>query len=160
MNENREQVKLEENERLLTDQEKNYILGKIENRNHGKVVILCVAIFLIITAISACVFFFEGIKEGVICFLLCGIWVFPMLWNSWRTTNKLAKKIENKEVYVKEAIYRDSNKYHYATFEVNKHGKNELFFSNAYFPEKIMSGEKVILIRIDEVVVWVYKAMG
>lgn len=154
----KEQIELLEEVRLLTEQEKKHILGTIENRSPKMAVLLCIIIVVLILALSVFIFLLGGVKESIINFFIWVIWVFPMLWSAWNTTSKLGDSIRKNEMYVKEAIYRGSNKYHYAAFEIKKNGRSESFCSNALNQDNAMCGDNVILVQMGKKQVWVYKA--
>ena len=157
MKEEKEQRELSE-ERLLTENEKKYIIGAIEKRDI-KLGIAIYGIMLFFLTLLCLIFIsLDGVKSAISIFLVVNIGVLLMLRNSWNTASKLADAVKKNEIYVKEAIYESSNKYHYATFEVRKSGRRDWICSSAFFAERINKGEKVILIQKDEVVVWVYKA--
>lgn len=111
-----------------------------------------------LTVLSLLFISFGDVKSAIIIFVIVNIGVFLIFRDVWKTTNKLAEAVRKNKIYVREAIYEGSNKYHYASFEIRKNGRRDWFCSNAYLPEIINRGEKVILIQMDEVVVWVYKA--
>ena len=151
-------MELMENERPLTESEKKYIVGTIEKRNLKTAIMLyCLMLFFLSVACFVLISL-GGIMSGISIFLIVSIGVFFMVRRTWNTTSELAESIKKDKVYVREAIYEGSNKYHYASFEIRKNGRRDWFCSNAYLPEIINRGEKVILIQMDEVVVWVYKA--
>lgn len=158
MEEVKEQIKLLEKERLLTEQERKYIIGAIENRSLKLVISLCCICFVLITVICVVLTINDDIRKGVIFSLILNMGLFYMFWNSWNITSKLGESIKKDEVYVKEAIYLNINKYHDASFYVMKNGRREIFLSYAINQDNASSGDKVILIQMSKKQVWIYKA--
>ncbi len=158
MREEKEQIELAEDERLLTEQEKEHIISAYQNRDWKIIITLCILCILLITGISIALTFKDGIGRGIAFSTIVNIGILYIFWYTWHLTAKLVNSIKKNEIYVKEAIYLNSNKNHYASFYIKEKGRRQLFFSNALNQDKVKNGEKVILISMGKKQVWVFKA--
>lgn len=151
-------IKLLEKERLLTEQERSHIINVLENRNWKLAITLLSIIFLLHLAAST-YFFYQGYRKEAVIFGIGGIGTLVLaLGDALISANKLLVAAKNNEVYIKEALFLHSNKYHHGTFEIMKKGRMEYFFCDASFKDNVKRGDKVILVKIKKKFVWVYKA--
>ena len=145
--------------RLLSKAEKKYINEKMAKRSVKGLVICYVIFLLLISALAALFIFLGGIKEGIVCFtLLHLLFVMIMVYIS-KSVDKLLETINSGDVYVREAIFLDSNIYHHSTFEVMNKGRKELYFRKVTPDNEVKAGDKVVLIEIGKTL-WVYKVQA
>lgn len=145
--------------RLLSKAEKDFINDKMAKRNI-KGVFFCYAIFLLgVTVLTAMFIFLGGIKEGIVFFILQHLFFVTIMVLVSKSVDKLLKTINGGDVYVREAIYVDSNIYHHSTFEVMNKGRTELYFRTVTPDNEVKAGDKVVLIEIGKTL-WVYKVQS
>lgn len=143
--------------RLLSKTEKDFINEKMAKRNL-KAGFFCYAIFLLgVTVLTALFIFLGAIKEGIVCFVLWHLLFVTIMVYVSKSVDKLLKTINGGDVYVREAIFLDSNIYHHSTFEVMNKGRTELYFRTVTPDNEVKAGDKVVLIEIGKTL-WVYKA--
>lgn len=158
MKEVKDQIRLIDRERLLTEQERNHIISAMENRN-VKLGVIVYCIFFFLTMIINIFPIMHGeILIAIIIFLVENIGVLVLLRDAWNTASKLAESAKRNEVYVREAIYKKTGYGNYATFEVNRNGRRAPFYAYALVKDNVKHGDKVILIQMDKKWIWIYKA--
>lgn len=155
----KEQIKLKEKERLLTEQEREHIISAYQNRDWRLIIILCTIVVLLFFLISVFLFYPDNLSGAIIWFISMCILVGLYFGEAVICVNKVLEGAKKNEIYVKEAIFLDSNKYHQATFEIIKKGRREYFFCKAGLKDDINVEDKVILMKIKKKYVWAYKAM-
>lgn len=152
------EIKLVEKERLLTEQERERIINAYENRNWKLIIMLCGLVIFLIAVLSVFFYCLGGIREAVINFILWTILAGVCIGENYVISDKIMKSAKKNEVYVREAVFLDSNKYHHVTFEVMEKGRWKLFFCDAALRENIKKRDVVILVKVRKKYVWVYKA--
>ena len=151
-------IKLMEKERLLTEQERKYIINAIENRDWRLGIILLGISFLVLLVLWV-LFIKEGYIKGVVMSLIWwGVLVVLTVGDAIISTNKLLKLAKKNEIYVREAVFLDLSKYSYGIFEIAKNGKRKIWGCKAGRKDDIKVGDKVILVKIKKRLVWIYKA--
>lgn len=158
MTKQNEKMDLSEETRLITEREKKIILERYNNRNKIKYIVLLYGIVLVITGgFWGVISKFGGFKIGARFFAgLNFIFLYFAVYTAINS-KKIVKQIKLNELFVREAIFIGSNKYHNATFEIMKKGKRELYFRTVSLNDKVKKGDKVILIEVKGID-WVYKA--
>ena len=152
------EVKLKERERLLTEQERRCIVDGLENRDWKLMIGVCILILLLIVALSWGIYRPDKIIDSIICFIWWFLAVVLGLGDTLISANKLLTTAKRNEVYVKEAVFLGSNKYHHGGFEIMKNGKRKYFGCRATLRDDIKRGDKVILVKMKKKYMWVYKA--
>lgn len=158
MKEKKQQVKLKEKERLLTEQERCYIITNLENRDWRIFFILCLVLVFLLIFLSMLFFYLGGIKDAIVCFSAGVLFTVTCYLYMLIKSNKLLKRARKNEVYVKEAVYLGGGKYGYGYFEIIKNGKKIIKSATAVLQDKVREGEKVIIVNMGRKYVWVYKA--
>ena len=152
------EVKLKERERLLTEQERRYIVNSYENRDWKIFRKICVVLFFSIMIVSMISLRVEDVKDAVVDFLLWTAFAMIGITYMFWLSNKLLNLVKKNKVYVKEAVFLDYFKYGYGSFEIMKNGKRTILSLKAFLKDEIKVGEKVILVKMGKKYVWVYKA--
>lgn len=158
MNGEKEQIELLDKERLLTENEKKYIVDVIKNRNSKGVILFYGIVLFFLIIICALLISANELCVAILFFIVVNIILPIVLYNTWNTASKLAESIKQNEVYAREAIYVAAGMNRYANFKVKKDGRVQSYLTNAFLLEKFNCGDKVILIQMEENYVWVYKA--
>lgn len=149
-----------ENERLLTESEKNYIVSAIENRNRNSkwLIVLYGIILFFLIIICKSLIYMNRLSAAILFFIVVNIILPIALRNTWNTASKLAESAKRNEIYAREAIYVSASMNRYGNFKIRKNGRMQSYLPNAFLLEKFNRGDKVILIQMGKNQVWVYKA--
>lgn len=160
--------KIEKEERLLTEKEREYIIecyNKIDwsGLAIGFVVFLFIYMFLsffwglIWWGMSKDIAM--GLKYGVVLFLGMICFTGLMLTSHFSALYTVTKKAKANTMYAKEAIYdMTSGKYHRIYLDMYKKGKIKYDgYTNLLVREPLQKGDKVIVLKMRGQA-WVYKA--
>ncbi|BCJ93048.1 hypothetical protein acsn021_06170 [Anaerocolumna cellulosilytica] len=141
----KEEVQLLGNERPMTKAEHDILKESMDLKKKKKVIIIVWILFIIVVFIlSIGVYFMDSIKSAIISFVIINSFVVFAVGTIVYDIKKLLKK---DEIFVREAIFLNINKYHRACLDINKNGKRKIISVSASTREKIIKGDKVIILK-------------
>ncbi len=159
--------KIEKEERLLTEKEREYIIG-CHSKTRWSIFAIIFGIGFIVYLLVSFLWGFawwwishdiaSGIRQGLCCFFLIfcgtGLWVIKYFWD----LQTVIKRVKTNTMYAKEAIYEmTSGKYNTVYLETYKKGKIKYDGYNLLVREPVQKGDKVIVLQMHGRA-WVYKA--